>query len=120
MDKTHLDIWPPFRLVGISWTLLLVIFFLPDPTWAIILKVLLGLCLLMVVFASFQPMWDKYVTMGAFVTIQILWFIGLLWTPAQFWYFRWIFIFLIILGIKTKIHQIKHINTGLGADLSKD
>lgn len=119
MNNTQLDIWPPFRLVGMSWTLILIIFFLPNQTWAFVIKILLGLGVLIIIRASLQPLWDEYKTMGAFVTMQILWFIGILWTPEQFWYIHLLFSFLIVLGIRTKIHQINHINKGLGADLSK-
>lgn len=118
MNNTQLDIWPPFRLIGMSWTALLVIYFLPNSTWALIIKFILGLFILIVVRGSFQPIWNEYATMGAFVTMQTIWFIGLLWTPTSFWYFHILFTFLIVLGIKTKIYQIKNINKGLSPKLN--
>ena len=119
MSNNQLDIWPPFRLIGMSWVLLIIIFLLPNQTWGITLKLLLGAYLLFAIIrGSFHQMWDEYVSMGAFVTMQTIWFIGILWTSNSFWYFKLLFAFLIILGIKTKLHQIKNINKGLGAKLN--
>ncbi|MFA6285548.1 MAG: hypothetical protein WC643_03425 [Parcubacteria group bacterium] len=118
MNNAQLDFFPPFRLIGMSWILLLAIFFLPNQIWGLILKIILGFFLFVVVYGSFHKMWEEYVTMGAFVTMQTMWFAGFLWTPMKFWYFNLLFAFLIVLGIKTKIYQIRNINKGLGPKIN--
>jgi hypothetical protein len=118
MNNPHLDFWPPFRLIGMSWILLLIIFFLPNQIWGLILKTLFGFFLFGVVYGAFQKIWEEYATMGAFVAMQTIWFAGLLWTPIEFWYINLLFAFLIMLGIKTKIYQIRNINKGLGSKIN--
>lgn len=120
LGKEKLELAPPMRLVGMTWAILLIIYFLPPTTWAVILKIILGLFLLVIIRGSFSAFWERYATMGAFVTMQTAWFVGLLWTPSHFNFIRYIFVVLIILGIFTKVRQIRHINKGYGPDLSKN
>ena len=81
---------------------------------------ILGIFVFVVIVGSFGPIWDEYETMGAFVTLETLWFAGMLWTPNSWWCFRLLFGFLLVLGIETKFRQIDHINKSLGADLRKN
>ena len=117
LKNEKLEIGPPLRLMGMTWLPMLIIFFLPSTVWAIVFKIVLGLFVIGVITAAFQPLWDRYETMGAFVTMQALWFAGLLWIPESLSFLTYVFSFLIILGIATKFKQIKRINKGLGPDL---
>lgn len=119
LETEKLELGPPLRLAGISWVLILVIFLLPSTVWATVLKIILGIFLFGTIRGSFYPIWDRYETMGAFVTMQVVWFAGLLWIPESLSFLRYLFIFLIVLGIATKCKQIKHINEGKGARLNK-
>ncbi len=110
---------PPLRLMGIGWVCLLIIYFLPLVWWGILLKVLAAISLFAVIKASWHPIWNSYVTMGAFVVMQTVWFAGILWTPGSFVFMKYIFGFLIVLGILTKYKQIKHIKKGLSPDLQQ-
>lgn len=119
-ETDRLRIGPPLRLMGLTWVLMFIIYFLPSAFWAVALKIFLWIFVIVVVRAAFQPVWNRYATMGAFVTMQALWFAGLLWIPESFSFLRYIFSFLIVLGIFTKNAQIKKINEGLGPDLRKN
>ena len=116
--KEKLEVGPALRLVGMTWVSMLIIYFLPLTVWAIMLKIILGLFVLVVIRGSFQPIWDRYETMGAFVTMQAVWVAGLFWISPFFHPLQYIFIFLIVLGMATKFKQIKHINSGLGSSLN--
>jgi len=118
-DK-RVEVGAPLRLMGMGYACLLLIYFLPLVWWGIILKVLFGIFLIVVIKGSFHPMWDQYETMGAFVTLQTIWFAGFLWVPDHFLFLRYIFGFLIVLGILTKYKQIEHINKGLGPNLKRN
>lgn len=116
--EEKLEVGPALRLVGMTWVPMLIIYFLPSTTWALVLKIILGLFIIAVIRGSFQPIWDKYETMGAFVTMQAVWFAGLFWISPFFQPLQYIFIFLIVLGMATKFKQIRHINNGLGPNLN--
>jgi hypothetical protein len=113
-----LEVAPPLRLVGMTWVSMIIIYFLPSAVWAIVLKVIIGIFIFSVIRGSFFPIWKRYETMGAFVTMQAVWFAGLLWIPESLSFLRYVFVFLIILGFATKFKQIKHINQGKGPDLN--
>jgi hypothetical protein len=110
----RLEVGPPLRLVGMTWAAILIIYFLPMTVWAIVLKIILGIFIFAVIRGSFYPMWKNYGNMGAFVTMQAIWFAGLLWIPEALSFLRFVFGLLIILGIVTIFKQIKHINKGMG------
>ncbi len=114
-----IEVGPCLRLVGMTWIPMLIIYFLPSAIWAIVTKIFLGIFIFVVIRGAFQPIWDRYSTMGAFVTMQALWFAGLLWIPDSLSFLRYVFTFLIVLGFFTKLKQIRHINKGLGPDLTK-
>lgn len=118
-ENDKLEIGPPLRLIGMIWIAMVFIYFLPFTIWAIVIKIILGLWVLIVIASSFKPFWDRYVTMGAFVTLQALWFAGLLWISEPI-FLRYIFLFLIIIGVGAKFKQIKHINDGQGPELNKN
>jgi len=120
-NKVLLEIAPAFRLVGMIWISILIIYFLPASFWFFVFKIILGLFIIVTIKGSFHPMWDEYETMGAFVTMQAVWFFGLIWIPwnmfSYSYLFHFILTFLIVIGFATKIKQIKNINKGLGPDL---
>ena len=118
--KYDIKIWTPFKLMLISWLLVYLIFITADTTTGFIFKVFIGLLLITHVKRSFSEVYEKYVTMGAFVTMQTTWFIGVLWMPEKFWYINFVLYFLILLGIEAKVKQIKNINKGLSPDLREN
>jgi hypothetical protein len=120
LEKSQrVDMGAPLRLVVMGWTALLLLYFLPLIWWGIILKFLSGIFLVALIIGSFQPVWDRYVTMGAFLTMQVAWFALFLWVPDYLVFLRYVLSLLIVLGIFTKFKQIQHINKGLGPDLRK-
>ena len=119
-EVERLEVEPPLRLVGMTWVSMTIIYFLPSAVWAIILKIIIGIFIFATIRGSFFPIWKRYETMGAFVTMQSVWFAGLLWIPESLSFLRYVFGFLIILGIATKFKQIKHINQGKGPYLNKN
>lgn len=104
---------PPLRMMIMTWLLLLVIYFTPLNGLWIILKIFLSLYLIGVILNSFRaPIWEEYETMGAFITMQTLWFAGILWMPNTYFYIKFILGFLICLGIGTMLNMIKTKNEG--------
>ena len=120
LEAGKLEVAPSLRLVGMTWIPIIIIYLLPQTTWGFILKAVLLLFVVIVIVGSFSSFWDRYETMGAFVTMQTVWLAGFLWIPNSLSFLRYVFVFLIILGIATKFKQIGHINKGLGADLRKN
>ncbi len=111
---------PPLWLIGMTCAALVVIAFLPFTFWGYVGMTLLGLFVLVVIRGSFQPIWDEYKTMGAFVTLETIWFAGMFWAPLHWEWFHFLFGFLFLIGIVAKFRQIDRINKGLGPDLRKD
>jgi len=119
VNKEKLEKGPPLMLLGMTCFPILVTAMLPYSFWGYIGMVALGGFALIVVTGSFDQNWDKYETMGAFVTLGTIWFTGLVWVPLSWWWLRFLLGFLFLTGIAAKFKQIDHINNGLGADLRK-
>lgn len=99
----------PIRFMGMSWVPLIVIYWLPTYWWGYILKIILAIWILGVIKSSFSPMWEKYETLGAFVTLNTIWLTAILWIHNPSW-ISYVFSFLIVLGFMTKFHQIDKSN----------
>lgn len=119
IEGEKLEIGPPLRYIGMNYIAMVFIYFLPFTIWAVIIKIILCFWVLIVIASSFKPFWSRYVTMGAFVTLQSAWFAALLWISEPI-FLRYIFLFLIITGVVAKFKQIKNINNGMGPNLRQN
>ena len=104
-----LDKMVPFRVVGMSWAPLLLIYFLPNSWWGIILKIVAGIILLVVWVSTFSPMWNTYQTLGAFTILNTVYLAGILWLGSATWPI-YVFSFLIVLAFMTKLKFINDYN----------
>lgn len=105
-DSEWLDYMVPIRFVGMSWAMILVIYFLPATWWGISLMAVLGFGILGVVMASFNDMWSDYASLGAFAVLNGIYFAALLWFHDSSWVF-YAAIILIFLSFSTQFNHIR-------------
>jgi hypothetical protein len=108
--QEKLTIAAPVRLMILSWVPLFGIYQLPSTLWAWLIKAVLVLFIISVIHASMAPMWDAYENMNAFVTMQLLWFAGILWLPDSFVALKYVCGFLIVLGLATMKSHVSTVN----------
>ena len=100
--------WVPIRFIITQWIPLIFIFELPNNSWGLLIKIVLGLWLLQTLKSAFSPMFDKLVSgFGAGIFLKSLWF-SLIWLLAPHWSI-YIFLFLLVTSFATMFWMIdKH------------
>mgnify|MGYP001559533676 FL=1 len=107
-NKNQLEKMVPIRLTMFAWIPIIIWFFLPSLWWTIIIKLLIIIWEIVVFKAAFSSIWYKYEHLGAFISMNVLWFILLLITKSN--WLSYIFGFLIVIGFATQFKQIDDIN----------
>ena len=99
----------PVRLVMMAYVPLFLTSLLSNNWLGLTLKILSILWALIPIKAAFSSMWEKYEFLGAFVTLNTIWFAILVFANGPGW-LNFVLGFLIVIGFGTMFKHIGRIN----------